>query len=107
MTEILNVDIVTPASRFMQSKVGITQQTSRRGRGRGRRKTQANLIDLRNTLIMSTEDGTSEDIGTDIGTSVDGILQIMEKGRLFAMLSGLKNVHNERLGKRSLGLLFL
>lgn len=111
-TETLNVDIVTPASRFLRSKAGGTQQTSRRGRGRGRGKTQVNLVDSRTTPLTTTEDGTSEDSGADIGASMDGILQITVRCRLLAMLSRFRSVHNERLRSDprppfGLGLLFL
>ena len=75
--ETLNVDIVTPASRILRSKVGGTQETSRRGRGRVNGKAQVNLGDTKNTVITATENGSSEDSGADIGASVDGILQIL------------------------------
>ena len=74
--ETLDVGIVTLATRFLRSKAGGTQQTSTRGRGCGRGRAQANLIESSNIPRMATEDGTSEDSGADIGASVDGILQI-------------------------------
>ena len=76
-TETLNVDIVNPDLRFPRSKAGRTQQTSRRRRGRGRRKAQVNLGDSRSTPIMPTEDGTLEDSGADVGALVDDIFQIL------------------------------
>ena len=65
-TKTLNVDIVTPISRILQSKASGTQETSRRGHGRGRRKAHVNLIDTRSIPITVTEDGSSEDSGMDI-----------------------------------------
>ena len=75
--ETLNVDIVTPASRILRSKAGGTQKTSKRVRGRGRRKAQVHLGDTSSMPLTATEDEISEDSGTDIGASVDGILHIL------------------------------
>jgi hypothetical protein len=76
-TETLVPDNVTHASRFLRSKVGGTQPTSRRGRGRGRGMAQVNLGDSRSTPLTPTGEGTSEDSGADVGASVEGILQIL------------------------------
>ena len=65
--ETLDVDIVTPATRFLRSKAGGTQQTLTRRRGRGRGRAQTTLVESSSIPIMATEDGTSEDSGADIG----------------------------------------
>ena len=75
--QTLNVNIVTPASRFLRSKAGNTQQTSRQGRGYGRGKAQVNLGDSRSTPITPTKDSTSEDSGATIGALGDGFLQVL------------------------------
>jgi hypothetical protein len=45
---------------------------------------QVNLGDLRSIPLTPTGEGTSEDSGADIGTSLEGIIQILVRCRLSA-----------------------